>query len=207
MYYSITIPFKSVRNAYMVNTGGRVKLVFIAIAVFLVALAAAAVHADANPHVQFPHEDEIHATPQQLDELRAFYAALEQALSQKDLDGMMSFYADDYFHQETTRAQLRRLWEDTFKNYDNLRALHVINGLTVVDTEAIIVCTGSLLGVPDGSGGNGYVTINSWADQNHFISKARGSWKIVGGGTHRLLKTNTLPNGAMEHRVEQHPLY
>lgn len=186
----------------------RVKQAVIAATVFLFTLAAAAPAVYAAPHAQFPPDEGIHATKQQVKEIKAFYAELEKALVREDVDKIMSFYAEDYFHRGITKSQVRLLWEDIFRNFDKLSSTHIFSNLTAVDTEAFIVCTGTLLGIPSGSEDIRFVTVDRWFDQNHFISKAKGgSWKIVGGATHWLAESRSLPSGAVEHQLEFHPLY
>jgi ketosteroid isomerase-like protein len=179
-------------------------IVFLAVVFFL---SSFILNAYAKPHVEFPPPGEIVASKNEVKELKAFYAKLEDALIKEDLDAMMRFYSNDYFHRGITKQQVRLMWKDIFGNFQKLKSVHVFSEITVQATEALVVCTGTLLGVPAGPDSAKNVAVDRWINQNHFLSKRGGSWKIVGGASHWLEETKVLPGGSVEYQLEFHPLF
>jgi ketosteroid isomerase-like protein len=179
-------------------------VVFLAVVFFL---SSFILNAYAKPHVEFPPSSEIQASKNDVKELKAFYAKIENAMVRENLDAMMRFYSDDYFHRGITKQQVRLMWKDIFSKFHKLKSVHVFSEITVQDTEALVVCTGTLLGVPAGAVGQKNVAIDKWINQNHFLSKSGGSWKIVGGASHWLEEITVLPGGAVDYQLEFHPLF
>ncbi len=163
--------------------------------------------ADAMPHVQFPSSDAIVGNKDALKDLEAFYGKLEDALAKKDLGALMTFYADDYFHNGMTKETIKSLWSNIFKNFNGLNSIHVFSSIEIQGSEAVITCTGTLLGVPKDSKDNQNVAVDRWINQNHWLSKKGGSWQIVGGATHWVSETKARPGKRIEYQVEFHPLF
>ncbi|MBI5344674.1 MAG: hypothetical protein HZB83_04965 [Deltaproteobacteria bacterium] len=170
-------------------------------------LAAFVVKANAMPHVQFPLSEDIKAGKESLKEIETLYAKVEEALMKKDVDGIMNFYANDYFHRGITKQQLRGLWSDIFAKFDKLNSIHIFTDISVRDNEAAIVCTGTLFGVPKGSKDGKHVSVDRWTNQSHYLSRTGGSWQIVGGASHWMTETKVNPGGAVEYQLEFHPLF
>lgn len=180
-----------------------VTTLFLAV-LFLIPATAPEVYAE--PHVEFPPEDGVLASKKEVKELKTFYSMIESALSREDLEAMMVFYSDDYFHRGITKGQVRLMWKNIFEKFSNLRSIHVFSEMTVQDSEALVVCTGTLLGVPKGEEAK-HVAVDRWINQNHFLSKSGGKWRIVGGASHWLSEMKMLPGGALEYQLEFHPLF
>ena len=162
--------------------------------------AGIAGNAYAKARIILPAPDMVRADEKAVHELEAVYDGLEDALSKKDINGIMSHYADDYNHQSATRAQLKFLWESEFDKFDKLYSVHAFTEINVVDNEAAIVCTGTLFGLP--KGGKEFVVVDTWTEQPHYLTKKDGSWKIVGGATH--WKKEPVKGG---YRLEFHPFF
>lgn len=162
---------------------------------------------NAQAHVQLPPSEGIKAGTQDLDEIVAFYGKIEDAVAKKDLDAIMAFYADDYFHQGITKTMIRNLWGSIFANFDNLNSAHIFSALEVKENEAMVTCTGSLLGIPKDSKDKRYMPVDKWVNMNHYLSKKSGSWKIVGGASHWLVEPMVKYGKDIKYQVEFHPLY
>lgn len=178
----------------------------------IIAVAAGVVLAsggafDAKAHVQMPPSDVIKASQADAESIVAAYGKIEEALAKEDIDTIMTFYADDYFHQGITKGMIRNLWSNIFKTFDNLNTAHVFSAVEVKDNEAIITCTGTLLGIPSDSKDKKYVAVDKWADTDHYLSKKGGSWKIVGGASHWLVEPFVKYGKDVKYQLEFHPLF
>lgn len=162
---------------------------------------------DAYAHVQLAPQDAMKASRQDIDDIVAFYGKIEDALAKKDLNTIMTFYTDDYFHQGITKSQIRGLWENLFSNFDSLNSTHVFNGVEIKESEAIITCTGTLLGIPKTAKDKKYVTVDKWVNMDHYLSKKGGSWRIVGGASHWLIEPMVKHGREIKYQVEFHPLF
>ncbi|MBI5888065.1 MAG: hypothetical protein HZB82_05050 [Deltaproteobacteria bacterium] len=174
---------------------------------FMLLLSSFAATADAAPHVQFPPSDAIEASKESVKELETFYAKVEEALIKKDVNALMAFYANDYFHNGMTKDIIKALWTNIFKNFDNLNSIHVFSSVLVQENEAVVACTGTLLGIPKDSKDKQYVAVDRWINQSHWLSKRGGSWQIVGGATHWLTETKVRTGRPVEYQLEFHPLF
>lgn len=154
----------------------------------------------AKARIVMPAPGMVHADEKTVHEIEALYDGLEDALADKDIDRIMTFYADDYSHNSATKAQLKFLWDNEFGKFDKLYSVHAFTDINVVDNEAAIVCTGTLFGLP--KGGKEFVVVDTWAEQPHYLTKKSGSWKIVGGATH--WKREPVKGG---FRLEFHPFF
>lgn len=185
----------------------RLRTLIIASAVGLLALSAFGVMEDARAKVRIKPVDEIKASEEEIKEVRTFFDELEKALVREDLDRVMTFYSEKYYHRGITKDQVRLLWTDIFAKYDRLNSVHVFSEIKVVDDEVLVVCTGALRGVPAGSKDRQYVKIDSWTNQNHYLYKEKDSWGIIGGSSHRMTKGGELTGKAADRPLGFHPLY
>jgi hypothetical protein len=151
-------------------------------AVFLMPGAEPAAAA-AEARIQFPQTDQMNADKKTLNEFTTFYEKIEQALAEEDVDKMMAFYAEDYLHHGITKKQLKFMWLEVFSNFADLYSVHVFTKITVHGDDAILVCTGGLFGIA--KAGEDYTTVDQWVTQPHWLTKANGEWKMIGGATHQ----------------------
>jgi ketosteroid isomerase-like protein len=149
--------------------------------------------------IQLPKPEKANADAATLKEFEAFYAAIEAALAAEDLGRLMSFYADDYFHHGITKKQLRFMWLEIFGEFSELYSVHIFAKIDVHGGDAILVCTGALLGIPP-EGGD-YQAVDRWVNQDHWLTKVEGEWKMIGGATHEA------PTRPGSRTLELHPLF
>ena len=71
--------------------------------------------------------------------------------------------------------------------------------LAVHGGDAILACTGALLGIP--LEGGDYQAVDRWVNQNHWLTKVGGQWKMIGGATHEA------PSRPGSRTLELHPLF
>jgi ketosteroid isomerase-like protein len=162
--------------------------------------------AHAGARIQLPPQGQIHASSEDVKEIEALYNGLEDALAKKDIDAIMSFYADDYDYQHANKAQVKYLWSQELPKFDSLYSVHNFSEVTVQGTEAAITCTGVLFGLP--TGGADYVVVDSWQTQPHYLTKKDGHWKIVGGATHWVQGKMKVPGKKKEtFTLEFHPFF
>ena len=132
--------------------------------------------------VQFPRAEKTNADENALNEFQTFYDQIEAALAAEDIDRIMSFYAEDYLHHGITKKQLKFMWLEIFGEFSDLYSVHIFSRIDVHGGDAILVCTGALLGIP--LEGGDYQTVDRWVNQNHWLTKVDGEWRMIGGATH-----------------------
>lgn len=163
----------------------------------LIALTAPAT--DAWAEMQLPKPGKTNADAATLAEFEGFYAEIEAALMAEDIDRLMSYYAEDYLHHGITKKQLRFMWLEIFSEFSEFYSVHIFSRIDVHGGDAILICTGALLGIPPG--GSDYQSVDRWVNQNHWLTKVEGQWKMVGGATHRA------PGKTGARVLELHPLF
>jgi len=161
----------------------------------------------AYAHVQLPPSEVIKANEKDVDDIVAVYDRLEKALAAEDIEAIMSFYADDYAHQGITKSQIRGLWANIFKNFDNLNSAHIFSAVVARENEAAVTCTGTLLGIPKDSKDKAYVAVDKWVNVKHYLSKKSGQWQIVGGASHWLVEPMVKYGEDVKYQLEFHPLF
>ena len=155
----------------------------------------------AKSRIQFPEPEMMQAEKNTEKELEKFYDGIEDALSKKDLDALMTYYADDYNHNGVDKQHLRSLWTKMFAKFDKLYSTHIFSKVEVKGTEAALKCTGVLMGWP--KGGSDFGIVDNWTVSPHYMSKKSGSWKIVGGAT----RWHEEEKATGEYRLEFHPFF
>jgi ketosteroid isomerase-like protein len=168
--------------------------------VFLACLMVLVVHGgDARAEIQLPKPERTNAEAATLKEFEAFYAEIEAALAAEDIDRLMSYYAEDYLHHGITKKQLRFMWLEILSEFSELYSVHIFAKIDVHGSDAILVCTGALLGIPP-EGGD-YQAVDRWVNQNHWLTKVGGRWRMIGGATHEA------PGKRGSRTLELHPLF
>ena len=150
--------------------------------------------------VNLPHDKRVHADKKAVEELVKFYDDIDKAMAKEDVKALMEFYSDEYNHHGITKRQLKFMWLELFTNYNNLYSSHIFIEVSVTGSDAILVCTGALLGEPKGETEE-VATVDKWVNQTHWLSKIKGKWKIVGGATHKT------QGGRVRSNMELHPLF
>ena len=161
------------------------KLRTIVIIVFAsVFLSVYDLRAEVGSSLHLPPLEKMKVDKKILKELKVFYDQIEVALHAEDIKTLMAFYADDYLHHGITSRQLRFMWLEIFNNFDKLYSAHIFTKIDLSEKDFIITCTGGLFGIPQGSKTGDYVTVDSWSNVNHWLTRIDDEWKMVGGGTH-----------------------
>lgn len=153
----------------------------------------------AMAEIQLSRPDRTNADAMTLNEFETFYEEIEKALAAEDIDRMMSFYAEDYLHHGITKKQLKFMWLEIFSEFSDLYSVHIFSKIDAHGGDSILDCTGALLGIP--TGGSDFEAVDRWVNQNHWLTKVGGEWKMIGGATHR--RPATKGSGALE----LHPLF
>lgn len=170
------------------------KINFLIVLVAGLLLAIAPVRAD----IQLPDDDQVTANSQEMEEFKTFYKEVDAALKAEDIGRIMALYADDYLHQGITKRQLRFMWLEIFNAYDDLYSIHAFSNIHVTGPDAILNCTGALMGI--GKNSKDFIAVDRWITLNHWLTRIDGKWKMVGGASHA---------GATlkESKDDSHPLF
>ena len=129
-----------------------------------------------------PHSATILTDKKTAADILERFKQAQDALTRKDLDALMEFYADNYKHRGFTKDSLRSEWEALFNKYTNFSATHVLTRI-VVDADrmphtAQVTCTGSLWAISTDT--NRRVNIDSWYNEVHYLAYLDGAWRIQG---------------------------
>jgi len=135
-------------------------------------------------------------------ELVAAFNEAEAAVKKADLEALMKFYAPTYNYHGLKSSDVRRIWEEVFLHYRDIRSSHVFTELKLVQADstgkAYVTCTGGLHGTEKQTGKP--ITIDSWVQEVHYLVKEEGRWRFLGnaGGA-----ADHVPGGSAPH----HPLF
>ena len=77
------------------------------------------------------HSASIQADKQTVDEILKTFKQAEDAVTQRDLDTLMSLYADNYKHRGFTKDTLRAEWKQLFQDYRDFSTTHVLTRVAV----------------------------------------------------------------------------
>lgn len=151
--------------------------VFLALAVLVPGNAPGA-----RAEIQLPRAGQTNADEKTLHEFEVFYEQIEEALKNKNITRMMSFYADDYLYHGITKRQLKFMWLEIFSDYTDPYSVHVFTKIEIHGSDAILICTGALFGIAGDE--KDYQTVDRWVTTPHWLTKVDGAWKMIGGATH-----------------------
>jgi len=135
-------------------------------------------------------------------ELVAAFNEAEAAVKKADLEALMKFYASTYNYHGLKSSDVRRIWEEVFLHYRDIRSSHVFTEMKLVQADitgkAYVTCTGGLHGTEKQTGKP--ITIDSWVQEVHYLVKEEGRWRFLGnaGGA-----ADHVPAGSAPH----HPLF
>jgi len=115
-------------------------------------------------------------------ELVAAFNEAEVAVKKVDLDALMKFYATTYNYHGLKRPDVRRVWEEVFLHYRDIRSSHVFAELKLLQADGVrkayVTCTGWLYGTEKQTGKP--ITIDSWVREVHYLIKEEGAWRFLG---------------------------
>lgn len=138
--------------------------------------------------------------PQVLKELLSIFEQAEQAMQARDIEGVMALYSDNYLYHNLTKAEIRKIWNQLFKNYKELESFHSFSVIRAVGAESNVevTCTGVLWGTSKDT--TLRTPVDSWYEEVHYLKKENGRWRIVGN-----LGGESQP--VMPFGVAPHPLF
>lgn len=125
----------------------------------------------------------LQADAETVRQIEGVFNLAEKAIGEKDLDALMTVYAEDYRYQDLTKADMRTIWKGFFTHYDRVATLHSFSRIVVTPGKsptAQITCTGALWATSDGN--DQRVNLSSWAGDVHHLIYEHGAWRIVGQG-------------------------
>jgi len=115
-------------------------------------------------------------------ELVAAFNEAEVAVKKADLDALMKFYATTYNYHGLKRPDVRRVWEEVFLHYRDIRSSHVFAELKLLQADGVrkayVTCTGWLYGTEKQTGKP--ITIDSWVREVHYLINEEGAWRFLG---------------------------
>lgn len=117
-----------------------------------------------------------------MEEVVAAFDQAEVAVQHADLDALMMFYAKGYNYHGLKRPDVRRVWDEVFTHYQEVRSRHVFTDLKLVQAGGVkkvyVTCTGGLYGMEKETGKP--ITIDSWVNEVHHLVKEKEGWKFLG---------------------------
>jgi hypothetical protein len=118
---------------------------------------------------------------------------IEMAFRAEDLPGLMALYSDGYIRRGMIRTDLERIWQDLFRQFDQIASHHFFSAVEVEllpsgHTFVRVTCRGSVIGLPAigerdepmPAGRRPFVNIDVWAEVTHYLVLEQGAWKIAG---------------------------
>ncbi|HEB71707.1 MAG TPA: hypothetical protein ENI77_03705 [Nitrospirae bacterium] len=153
--------------------------------IICVSLAVSSVYAqDLSDH----HKINIDPTmkkkmsPEALKSIQRFFKDAELAIEKENLDGLMSLYSDHYKNASHTKQSARTIWIRIFEKFDDMASVHNMRmKMYSPDSNVIIIrCSGLLMGKPVGEAE--LITIDSWTNEDHVLSRVKkgDAWKLIG---------------------------
>src|SRR5215831_2973676 len=128
------------------------------------------------------HSASIQVDKNTVNEILKTFKQAEDAVQRRDLDTLMSLYADNYKHRGFTKDTLRAEWKQLFQDYRDFSTTHVLTRIAVESDKtpptAQITCTGSLWALSNET--NQRVNIDSWFGEVHYLTYADGAWRMRG---------------------------
>jgi len=124
---------------------------------------------------------DIQADPETVQAIENTFIRADSAIEEGDLDALMQLYSENYRYKDLTKADMRKIWQDFFEQYDRVDTLHAFSRIEVKPGNpltALITCTGALWATSDQT--NQRVDLASWVGDIHHLIFEDGVWKILG---------------------------
>lgn len=125
---------------------------------------------------------ERQATEKATEEIHSAFTKAEEAIKAGDLDGVMSFYSNNYEFHGLKKEDIKKIWEDLFAKYRRIETTHRLSNFVVRDDgklkTAEIHCTGNLWATSKASGKR--ENIDSWFEEVHYLIFEDGMWRVRG---------------------------
>jgi ketosteroid isomerase-like protein len=170
-----------------------------AIAIGLITAALFCLADDRSPACAETHllpGTQAEADEKTVKELLAVFERAEQAVKNRDIEGVMALYSKQYNYHGLKKPDIRKVWMDLFDNYKEIESTHLFSRIVSVGPgESVeITCSGGVRAVS--KTGNLRVPIDSWYGEVHYMVKEDGTWKIRGnlGDVQTVLPFGTAPH-------------
>lgn len=140
----------------------------------------------------------LEADEETVKSILATFEKAEEALTARDIDGIMAIYSRDYNYHGLSKSDMRRIWESLFANHRDLSTTHLFSRIVVTGPRsapiAEVVCNGALFARSDITVQK--TAIDSWYGESHYLAKEDGTWRIRGnsGERARALQFGTAPH-------------
>ena len=147
---------------------------------------------------QFLPDAQIEGDQRSINELISTFDRAQEAIRSRDLDALMSLYAQNYQYHGLKKADVRKIWAELFAHYDFIANIHTFSAIKVVSTTnpatAEITCTGSLWATAEDT--KQRIPIDSWHQEVHYLVREKDGWRIVGnlGGAPAIRQFGTAPH-------------
>ncbi|VAX25503.1 hypothetical protein MNBD_NITROSPINAE02-1183 [hydrothermal vent metagenome] len=118
--------------------------------------------------------------PEMIKEIVVFFKSAELAIEKKRLKDLLDLYSDNYENGSHDKKSAARIWTRIFKTFDDMVSIHNmrLQAYTPESKVMIIRCSGLLLGSPADE--KELITIDSWTNEDHILSKESGKWELQG---------------------------
>ncbi len=143
--------------------------VFIAVTLMGISFSIFGVGAQASGALRLDTGVDIQADAEAVRHIEKAFNRAEDAMGEKDLDALMTVYADTYRYQDLTKADMRKIWKGLFEQYDRISTLHAFSRIMVTPGKsptAQITCTGALWATVNQN--DQRVNLSSWAGDVHY---------------------------------------
>ena len=141
---------------------------------------------------------QIEGDQQSIHELTSTFDRAQEAIRSRDLDSLMSLYAQDYQYHGLKKADIRKIWAELFAHYDFIANIHTFSAIKIMKSSepatAEITCSGSLWATSEET--NQRIPIDSWHQEVHHLVREKDGWRIVGnlGGEPAIRRFGTAPH-------------
>jgi len=157
-------------------------LTAIIICVSLVASSVYAQDLSAHHKINIDPTMKKKMSPEALKSIQRFFDDAELAIEKENLDDLMSLYSDHYKNASHTKQSARTIWIRIFEKFDDMASVHNMRmKMYSPDSNVIIIrCSGLLMGKPVGEAE--LITIDSWTNEDHVLSRVKkgDAWKLIG---------------------------
>ena len=127
-------------------------------------------------------EAEVEGDERSITELIGTFDRAQEAIRSRDLDGLMSLYAQNYQYHGMKKADVRKIWAGLFEHYDFISNVHIFSAIKVESVTdpptAEITCTGSLWARSEET--KQRIPIDSWHQEVHYLVREKNGWRIGG---------------------------
>lgn len=113
-------------------------------------------------------------------QVERFFMDAEKAIESENLEALMVLYSNSYKNGDHTKKTARQIWKRLFNKFDLVATHHNMRFITTSPSSGLMIirCSGLLVGIP--KNGRNLITIDSWTDSDHVLTKDGKDWKLIG---------------------------